>query len=94
MILCELLPGVGGSPLISQVTRTDPALLQYALKSFGTLNLSEDDWKKAEDHYKVNILLYELPRRLQNDNFKFLSSILSLKRRVFSIFIKIQKRDP
>lgn len=28
--------------------------MQYALKAFGTVNLSEEDWKKAEDHYKVS----------------------------------------
>lgn len=40
-------------PMISQVGRNDPALIQYAMQSFGTVNLSEEDWKKAEDHYKV-----------------------------------------
>lgn len=44
-------------PMISQVGRNDPALIQYAMQSFGTLNLSEEDWKKAEDHYKVIIIL-------------------------------------
>jgi len=44
-------------PMISQVGRNDPALIQYAMQSFGTVNLSEEDWKKAEDHYKV-ILKY------------------------------------
>jgi hypothetical protein len=44
-------------PMISQVGRNDPALIQYAMQSFGTINLSEEDWKKAEDHYKV-ILTY------------------------------------
>ncbi|KAK7574341.1 hypothetical protein V9T40_011532 [Parthenolecanium corni] len=61
----KTLPRVGGSPLISQVTRTDPALLQYALKSFGTLNLSEDDWKKAEDHYKINLLYQDMLKKRQ-----------------------------
>jgi len=39
--------------MLTKVTRTDPALIQYAVQAFGTSNLSEDDWKKAEDHYKV-----------------------------------------
>lgn len=39
--------------LISQVSRTDPALLQYAINNFGSTQLSEEDWKKAEDHFKV-----------------------------------------
>jgi hypothetical protein len=41
-------------PAISQVGRTDPALLAYARQAFGSTNLSEEDWKKAEDHYKVS----------------------------------------
>lgn len=46
--------------MISQVGRNDPALIQYAMQSFGTINLSEEDWEKAEDHYKViiNIIKY------------------------------------
>ena len=39
--------------MISKITRTDTALIQYAMQAFGTTNLSEEDWKKAEDHYKV-----------------------------------------
>jgi len=48
------VPGMSG-PMISQVGRNDPALMQYAMQSFGTINLSEEDWIKAEDHYKVII---------------------------------------
>lgn len=40
-------------PMLSQVGRNDPALIQYAMQSFGTINLTEEDWIKAEDHYKV-----------------------------------------
>ena len=43
----------GSGHLLTKITRTDPALVQYAVQAFGTSNLSEDDWKKAEDHYKV-----------------------------------------
>ncbi|XP_023725882.1 max-binding protein MNT isoform X3 [Cryptotermes secundus] len=43
----------GTAQLLSKVTRTDPALIQYAAQAFGTVNLSEEDWKKAEDHYKL-----------------------------------------
>jgi len=43
----------GSGHLLTKVTRTDPALIQYAVQAFGTSNLSEDDWRKAEDHYKV-----------------------------------------
>jgi hypothetical protein len=43
----------GTTQFLSKITRTDPALIQYAAQAFGTINLSEEDWKKAEDHYKV-----------------------------------------
>ena len=43
----------GSAPMLSRVNRTEPGLVRYALQSFGTTNLSEEDWKKAEDHYKV-----------------------------------------
>lgn len=42
------------NPMLTKVSRSDPALLQYARQTFGTLDLSEEQWKKAEDHYKVN----------------------------------------
>ena len=41
------------TPLLN-ISRSDPALIQYAIQSFGSANLSEEDWKKAEDHYKVS----------------------------------------
>lgn len=56
------LPGVSGA-MISQVQRRDPALLQYARQSFGTINLSEEDWKKCEDHYKINLLYQDMLRK-------------------------------
>lgn len=46
--------------LLSQLTRSDPGLLQYARQTFGSTNLSEEDWKKAEDHYKVGITMSSL----------------------------------
>lgn len=42
--------------MLSKVARTDLALVQYAVKAFGTNQLSEEDWKKAEDHYKVSVV--------------------------------------
>ncbi|XP_055696106.1 SURP and G-patch domain-containing protein 1 [Lutzomyia longipalpis] len=52
-------------PQLSTVTRTNPALLQYALQNYGTTNLSEEDWKKAEDHYKVNLLYQDMLKKRQ-----------------------------
>lgn len=45
--------GQGTTPSLSRITRTEPGLLRYAMQTFGTTSLSEEDWKKAEDHYKV-----------------------------------------
>lgn len=53
----------GPGPALSRVTRTDPGLLRYAIQSFGTTNLSEEDWKKAEDHYKINLLYQDLMKK-------------------------------
>ncbi|XP_022172680.1 uncharacterized protein LOC111035390 isoform X1 [Myzus persicae] len=58
------VPGMSG-PMISQVGRNDPALMQYAMQSFGTINLSEEDWKKAEDHYKINLLYQDMLKKRQ-----------------------------
>ena len=43
----------GKNPMLTKISRSDPALIQYAKQTFGTLDLSEEQWKKAEDHYKV-----------------------------------------
>lgn len=42
------------NPMLTKISRNDPALAQYARQTFGTSDLSEEQWKKAEDHYKVN----------------------------------------
>lgn len=69
---------VAKAPLLTAVTRTDPALLNYARANFGTTNLSEEDWKKAEEHFKINLLFQDMQRKRQeldhlakNGKFKF-----------------------
>jgi len=42
------------NPMLTKISRNDPALIHYARQTFGTLDLSEEQWKKAEDHYKVD----------------------------------------
>lgn len=51
--------------MISKITRSDPALVQYAINSYGTANLSEEDWKKAEDNYKINLLYQDMLKKRQ-----------------------------
>ncbi|XP_058448481.1 uncharacterized protein LOC131428507 [Malaya genurostris] len=53
------------TPKLSTVGRTDPALLAYVRQNFGTTVLSEEDWKKAEDHYKINLLYQDMLRKRQ-----------------------------
>ncbi|XP_058822004.1 SURP and G-patch domain-containing protein 1-like [Topomyia yanbarensis] len=53
------------APKLSTVGRTDPALLAYVRQNFGTTVLSEEDWKKAEDHYKINLLYQDMLRKRQ-----------------------------
>jgi len=49
--------------MLSKVTRTDAKLLAYAKSAYGTVHLSEEDWKKCEDHYKVHLLYNDMMRK-------------------------------
>ncbi|XP_057321513.1 uncharacterized protein LOC130665214 isoform X2 [Microplitis mediator] len=51
------------NPMLSKICRNDPALAQYARQTYGTLDLSEEQWKKAEDHYKINLLYQNLLKK-------------------------------
>lgn len=53
------------APKLTNLNRTDPALLAYVRQNFGSTNLSEEDWKKAEDHYKINLLYQDMLRKRQ-----------------------------
>lgn len=53
------------TPKLTSVNRTDPALLAYVRQNYGSTNLSEEDWKKAEDHYKINLLYQDMLRKRQ-----------------------------
>lgn len=65
-------------PLLTSIKRTEPALLNYARQNYGSVDLSEDDWKKCEDHFKVNLLYQdmlkkrdEIDRMAQSGRFKY-----------------------
>lgn len=53
----------GRNPMLTKISRNDPALIHYARQTFGTLDLSEEQWKKAEDHYKISLLYQNLLRK-------------------------------
>lgn len=66
------------TPMLTTITRSDPAFLNYARLNFGTINLSEEDWLKAEEHYKINLLFQDMQRKRQeidqlakNGKFKY-----------------------
>lgn len=66
------------TPMLITITRSDPALLNYARLNFGTTQLSEEDWLKAEEHYKINLLFQDMQRKRQeidqlakNGKFKY-----------------------
>lgn len=47
-------------PMLSAITRTDPAILAYARQNYGSTQLTEEDWKKCEEHFKVNLLYQDM----------------------------------
>ncbi|KAJ8984649.1 hypothetical protein NQ317_009877 [Molorchus minor] len=49
--------------MLSKVTRTDPGLIQYAINTYGSVNLTEEEWEKAEDHYKINLLYQDMVKK-------------------------------
>lgn len=64
------LPGTSNTnynatPKLTSMQRTDPALLAYVRQNYGHLNLSEEEWKKAEDHYKINLLYQDMLKKRQ-----------------------------
>lgn len=49
--------------MLSNITRNDPGLIQYAMNTYRTSNLSEEDWKNAEDSYKVHLVYQDMVRK-------------------------------
>lgn len=42
------------SSVLSRITTADPQILTYAVKVFGTTDLTEDQWKQCMDQVKVS----------------------------------------
>ncbi|XP_017114641.1 SR-related and CTD-associated factor 4 isoform X3 [Drosophila elegans] len=57
--------GNQNKPMLSSITRTDPALLQYARLNYGSTQLTDEQWKQCEEHYKVNLLYQDMMRKRQ-----------------------------
>lgn len=43
------------SSVLSRITSADPQILTYAVKVFGTTDLTEEQWKQCMDQVKVSI---------------------------------------
>jgi len=43
------------SSFLSRITSADPQILTYAVRVFGTTDLTEDQWKQCMDQVKVTI---------------------------------------
>lgn len=41
------------SAVLTRITSADPQILQYAVRVFGTTDLTEDQWKQCMDQVKV-----------------------------------------
>lgn len=53
------------NPPLKSIDRTNPDMLKLAVESFGTLELSEEDWKRVEEQFKVNLLYNEMLAKRQ-----------------------------
>ncbi|KAF5270351.1 hypothetical protein FQR65_LT05539 [Abscondita terminalis] len=51
------------SVILSKITRNDPNLLRYVVNTYGSTNLSEEEWKKAEDNYKINLVYQNMLKK-------------------------------
>ncbi|KAF5282992.1 hypothetical protein FQA39_LY04863 [Lamprigera yunnana] len=51
------------SVMLSKITRNDPNLLRYIVTTYGSTNLSEEEWKKAEDNYKINLVYHNMLKK-------------------------------
>lgn len=49
--------------MLSKVTKSDPGLLQYAMQTYGSTNMNDEDWKKAEDNYKIHLLYQDMMKK-------------------------------
>jgi len=45
---------------VTAVTKTDPELIQYAIRVFGTTDLSESQWKQCEDQIKMSLVYNQM----------------------------------
>ncbi|RXG52874.1 SURP and G-patch domain-containing protein 1 [Armadillidium vulgare] len=49
--------------MISKLTRNNPAIISYALKVFGSLDLTDAQWKQCEEQMKMNIVFQLLQEK-------------------------------
>ncbi|MCL4126803.1 UNVERIFIED_CONTAM: hypothetical protein GTU68_060060 [Idotea baltica] len=55
----EAIQGV----MITKLTRSNPAIISYALKVFGSMDLTDAQWKQCEEQMKMNIVFQLLQEK-------------------------------
>merc|ERR1719433_1770326 len=53
-------PGMLPSGSLKNVGRSNPELIQYAIRVFGTTDLTESQWKQCEDQIKMSMVYNEM----------------------------------
>jgi len=51
------------SSFLTRITSADPQILTYAVRVFGTTDLSEDQWKQCMDQVKMQYVYHEMLRK-------------------------------
>ena len=61
---------MGQSSILSRIT-SDPQILTYAVRVFGTTDLTEDQWKQCMDQIKVITFFYNFGFWMLRKEFLF-----------------------
>lgn len=56
---------LGRSSFLSRITSADPQILTYAVRVFGTTDLTEDQWKQCLDQVKMQYVYQEMLKKKQ-----------------------------
>ncbi|KAI9562350.1 hypothetical protein GHT06_013315 [Daphnia sinensis] len=56
---------LGRSSFLSRITSADPQILTYAVRVFGTTDLTEDQWKQCMDQVKMQYVYQEMLKKKQ-----------------------------
>lgn len=78
------------SSVLSRITSADPQILSYAVRVFGTTDLSEEQWKQCLDQVKVLFLNYLFHIHISDYYFYFFFRCNTCTKKCF---VKSRKRN-